>query len=63
MANERISNLVKNFGLSNVFVTQDKVKNMNRHDLIVDYQLTDKKGKEFIDSSKEYLHKALFSSK
>lgn len=63
MANERISNLMDNFGLSNVFVTKDRLARLAENDLIVDYQYADIKGEAFVKYSKEYLHNALFAEK
>ena len=59
MANERVSNLVENFGLSDVFSTSDKLKTLKKEDLKVDYSHVDEKGKAYIDFSRNYLHNSL----
>ena len=62
MANERISNLVENFGLSDVFITKEKLAALSVKDLQVDYQNADEKGNAFVGFSKQFLHKALYGN-
>lgn len=59
MANERISNLIENFGLSNVFSTVDRLNALTKDDLKVDFSKVDSIGKDYIDFSKNYLHNSL----
>lgn len=63
MANERISNLMKNFGLSDVFVSEEKLHTWEKNDLVVNYEQVDEKGDDFVKFSKDYLHNALFSNR
>ncbi len=61
MANERISNLVERFGLSDVFLNAKKLKSLTKRDFVVDYSTAHQKGQEFVDFARKYLHNALFS--
>lgn len=60
MANERILNLVDSFGLSDVFMTKEKLQNLSEDDLKVDFSKADSLGQDFIKYSKDYLHNALY---
>lgn len=60
MANERIQNLIKTFGLSDVFISKEKLKLLTIDDLQVNYKMVDEKSDMFFNMSKQYLHNALW---
>lgn len=62
-ANERIVNLQDTFGLGNVMMTPERLKNLTKEDLVVDYSNADRLGSEFINYSKNFLTKALYGEK
>lgn len=61
--NERIKSLIKEFKISDVFMTKEKLVKITKEDLKVDYSLTDASSTEFIDLSKKFLLDTLHGKK
>lgn len=59
MANERITSLMDKFRLSDVFISENRLKTLSVKDLKVDYSKTEGCIECFIAQSKEFLHNAL----
>ena len=62
-ANERIVNLQEVFGLGNVMMTPERLQNLTKNDLEIDYSNVDRLGGEFINYSKKFLTQALYGER
>lgn len=62
-ANERIVNLQEVFGLGNVMMTPERLQNLTKNDLEIDYSNADRLGGEFINYSKKFLTQALYGER
>lgn len=63
IANERIVSLMRMFKFSDVFMTKERLANITKEDLTVDYSQTDAAYKVFTDFSKNYLLDTLHGEK
>lgn len=60
MANERIYNLQQVFGIGNVCVTKEKLNNMTKEDLSVNYEHIKEAEEGFVSFSKSFIHKSIW---